>query len=122
LNVLLWVIQALLAGLYAIAGFTKIFMFDRFAGQLASTNAFPQGVWVVIGAFELVCSVGLILPAITRTRLPLTAIAAGGLAVEGLLFGVFHAVYREQSPMVFTLVLAALAAFVAYGRFAAKPY
>jgi len=119
LNVLLWVIQVSLAGLYAIAGFTKIFMFDRFAQQLASTNAFPQGVWGITGAFELVCSVGLILPAITRTQLPLTAIAAGGLAVEGLLFGVFHAVYREQYPMVF---LAALAVFVAYGRFAAKPF
>jgi hypothetical protein len=110
-----------LAGLYAIAAFTKIFMFERFAKQVASTQAFPQSVWVVIGLFELLCSAGLLVPAAARIRLPLVAIAATGLAAEALVIGVLHGMHGERSPMVFTLVLAALAAFVAYGRFAMKP-
>jgi len=120
-NVLLWVIQALLAGLYAIAGFTKIFMFERFAQQVASTEALPQGVWLAIGLFELLCGIGLILPAATRIQLPITAIAASGLAAEGVLFGAFHGMHGEHSPMAFSLVLGTLAAFIAYGRFAVKP-
>ena len=120
MNVLLWFVQTLLAGLYGIAGFTKIFMFDRFAQQVASTQALPQGVWVVIGFFELLCGLGLILPAATKIQLPLTALAASGLAVEGFLFAVFHGMHGEYSPMAFSAVLAAMAAFVTYGRFAFK--
>ncbi|PYO36709.1 MAG: hypothetical protein DMD71_04105 [Gemmatimonadetes bacterium] len=51
----------------------------------------------------------------------LTPIAAIGLAVEGVLFAGLHYKYAERSPMMFSLVLAALAAFVAYGRFVLTP-
>ena len=121
MNMVLWTIQLLLAGLYGIAGFTKIFIFERFAEQVASTKALPHGAWVAIGVFELLCSVGLILPAATRLQAPVAAIAASGLAVEGLLFAVFHGMHGESSPAAFGVVSAVLAAFVAYGRFALKP-
>jgi uncharacterized membrane protein YphA (DoxX/SURF4 family) len=120
MNLLLWIIQILLAGLYAVAGITKIFMFETFAQQVASAKALPKGMWIVIAVFELLCSAGLVLPAATKLQWPLTAIAASGLAVEGLLIGVLHGVHGEHSPMIFTIALAALAAFVAYGRSAIK--
>lgn len=122
MNILLWIIQVLLAGLYVIGGVTKIFMFEKFAQQVASTKALPQGLWVAIGVFELLCGLGLTLPAATRIQPSLTPIAASCLAVEGLLFAVFHAIHGEHSPMAFGLVSAALSAFVAYGRFALKPF
>jgi len=38
-----------------------------------------------------------------------------------VLFAGLHYKYAERSPMMFSLVLAALAAFVAYGRFVLTP-
>ncbi len=121
MNILLWIIQGLMAVLYVVAGGTKIFMFEKFAQQVASTKALPRGLWVAIGVFELLCGLGLTLPAATRIRPFLTPIAAICLAVQAVLFAGFHAVHREHSPMVFGLVSAAVAAFVAYGRLVLEP-
>ena len=121
MNILLWILQVLLAGLYIIGGVTKIFMFEKFAQQVASTNALPEALWAAIGVFEVLCGLGLTLPAATKRLPSLTPIAASCLAVEGLVFTVFHAAYGEHSAMAFGFVSAALAAFVAYGRFALDP-
>lgn len=120
MNILLWVVQGLLAALYLAGGATKLFMFEKLA-QVASTRALPYGLWMAIGVFEVLCALGIVLPAAIRTRPSLTAVAAICLAVEGVLFAGLHAAYGERSPMVFSIVSAVLAAFVAYGRLVLKP-
>ena len=47
----------------------------------------------------------------------LTPLAATGLAIVMILAAVYHLTRREYPNIVFNLVLVALAAFVAYGRF-----
>jgi len=116
MNVLLWIVQGLLAALYLIGGGMKVFMWERISQQVASNKAFSREIWMAIGIFELLCALALVLPAATRKYPILTPIAAAGLAVEGMLIAGLHYKYAERSPMMFSLVLAALAAFVAYGR------
>jgi len=89
--------------------------------QVASNKAFPREVWTCIGIFEALCALALVIPAATGKFPILTPVAAACLAVEGILFAGLHYSYAEHSPMAFSLVLTALAAFVAYGRFALKP-
>jgi uncharacterized membrane protein YphA (DoxX/SURF4 family) len=61
-DVLLWVLQALAALLYAASGVMKVFMFDKISGDVRSFQALPRRVWAALGVLELVCVVGLIVP------------------------------------------------------------
>ncbi len=122
MNIVLWIIQGVLAVLYVVGAGTKFFQYERFVQQVPSTNALPHALWVAIGVFELLCAGGLTLPAMTGVRPSLVPVAAICLAVEGAAFTWLHGVYGERGAMVFSLVSAALAAFVAYGRIALKPF
>lgn len=76
---------------------------------------------MVLGFLELVCVVGLIIPAALPWYPRLTAVAASVLALETLLFVWVHVRYRELTPIVFSIVLGLLMAFLAYGRFVLAP-
>ncbi len=65
--------------------------------------------------------VGTILPALTGILPWLTSLAAVGLAITMLLAAGFHAMRREYRSIVFNVILLALTAFVAYGRWALAP-
>jgi uncharacterized membrane protein YphA (DoxX/SURF4 family) len=120
-NVLLWVLQALAALLYAASGVMKVFLFDKVSADVPSFGALPRRAWTALGVVELVCTVGLIVPAALH-RLPgLTVVAAGVLAIESLVFIGVHLKYREVPPIVMSGVLGLLMAFVAYGRMVLEP-
>jgi hypothetical protein len=72
----------------------------------------------VIGVCEILGGIGVILPAATGILAGLTPLAATLLSVLMLLAAGFHFFRREFPNIIFNLVLFALAAFVAYGRFA----
>ena len=117
MNVLLGILQGLLGVLYLVGGGMKVFMWERISQQVASNKAFSREVWLGIGIFEVLCALALVIPAVTDILPILTPIAAAGLVIEGILIAGLHYKYAERSPMMFSLVLGVLAAFVAYGRF-----
>ncbi len=121
MNILLWVLQVLAALLFGASGAMKLFLFDKVSADVPSFGALPRGVWMVLGFLELVCVVGLIVPAALPWQPRLTAVAAAVLALETLLFAWVHVKYRELPPIVFSVVLGLLMAFVAYGRFVLAP-
>jgi hypothetical protein len=121
MNLLLWVLQVLAALLYGSSGVMKVFMFDKVSQDVPSFGALPRKAWMTLGIVELVCTVGLIVPAAFHWQPPLTILAATVLAVESLVFVWVHVKYREVAPMIFSGVLGLLTAFIAYGRIALKP-
>lgn len=121
MNALLWVLQILAALLYGASGVMKIFLFDKVSEGVPSFGALPREGWMALGVLELVCTVGLIVPAAFRWKPGLTAVAAAVLAVETLVFVWVHVQYREIPPMVMSGALGLLMAFLAYGRFFLKP-
>jgi hypothetical protein len=121
MNILLWVLQILAALLYGSSGVMKVFMFDKVSKDVPSFGALPRGAWMTLGILELVCTVGLIVPAAFHWHPPLTIVAAAILAVESLVFVGVHVKYRESTPMILSGVLGLLMAFVAYGRMFLKP-
>ena len=121
MNILLWVLQILAALLYGASGVMKVFMFDKISGEVPSFGALPREAWMVLGILELVCTVGLILPAAFRWRPALTVVAAAVLAIESLVFVGVHAKYGEMASIVMSVVLGVLMAFIAYGRMVVKP-
>ena len=121
MNILLWVLQVLAALLYGSSGVMKVFMFDKVSEGVPSFGALPRKAWMTLGIVELVCTVGLIVPAAFHWLPPLTILAATVLAVESLVFVGVHVKYREMTPIVMSGVLGLLMAFIAYGRMVLQP-
>ena len=121
MNILLWVLQILAALLYGASGVMKVFMFDQVSEGVPSFGALPREAWMVLGVVELVCVVGLIVPAALRWKPALTVAAAAILAIESLVFVWVHVQYREAAPIIMSGVLGLLMAFIAYGRMVLKP-
>ena len=121
MNILLWVLQILAAMLYGASGIMKIFLFDTVSKDVPSFGALPRQAWMALGIIELVCTIGLILPAAFRWQPILTVIAASILAIESLVFIGVHVKYRENATVIVCVVLGLIMAFVAYGRMVLRP-
>lgn len=121
MNTLLWVLQILAAVLYAASGVMKAFMFDKVSVGVPSFGALPREAWMTLGILELVCTVGLIVPAAFHWKPSLTVVAASVLAIESLVFVWVHVQYRESAPMIMSGMLGLLMAFIAYGRMVLRP-
>jgi uncharacterized membrane protein YphA (DoxX/SURF4 family) len=117
-NVFLWIVQAVLAAMFATAGVMKSTQpKDKLVGLLPWTADFSQATLRFIGIVEFAAALGLILPAATGIAPVLTPLAATGLVVVMVLAAITHARRKEPSGIAFNAVLLILAALVAWGRF-----
>jgi hypothetical protein len=109
MNVLLWVLQAVLALLYLSGQWTEL----------------PRAGWSALGVFEMVGAVLLIAPAATKWMPVLTPLAAAALALETLILAALYASRSLQlavtNPLVWAAVMGVLAALLAYGRWSLRP-
>jgi uncharacterized membrane protein YphA (DoxX/SURF4 family) len=121
MNILLWVLQVLAALLYCASGVMKVFMFDKVSKQDPSFGALPRQAWAVLGILELVCTVGLIVPAALHWQPELTVAAAAVLAIESLVFIWVHVKYGQVTPVILSAVLGLVMAFIVYGRMVLRP-
>jgi hypothetical protein len=121
MNILLWALQVVGALLYGASGVMKVFMFDKVSEGVPSFGALPREAWKALGILELVCTVGLIVPAALHSHPALTVVAAAVLTVESLVLVWVHAKYREITPIVLSGVLGLLMAIIVYGRMVLKP-
>ncbi len=122
MNAFLWVLQVVLALLYVAGGAYKTFMFDELARQM---GALSRGGWRTLGVIEMLCGLLLVIPAAARWMPVLTPLAAAALAVETLILAGLYARYSLKltvaNPLVWSVVMGLLVAFVAYGRYALRP-
>jgi uncharacterized membrane protein YphA (DoxX/SURF4 family) len=119
MNITLWIVAGLLAVAFLAAGAMKLAQPKAKLAEsgMAWTEDFSDTQVKLIGLVEVLGAIGLILPAALDIAPILTPIAAAGLALTMLGATVVHARRREKSNITVTLVLAALAAFVAVMRF-----
>ena len=124
MNIVLWIVQVVLALQAFAGGAYKIFQFDELA-KVPAMSALPRAGWGAIGVFEMACGVLLILPMAIRWKPVLTPAAAAALAVESFALAVLYGSYSREmaatNPMVWVVAGGVMAAFVAYGRFALRP-
>lgn len=118
MNILLWIIQILLALLFLFAGGTKLVLSAETMASMASPNQVVLPMWFVrfIGVIEVLGALGLILPGLFRRQQHLTALAALGLTIV-MIGAVVVTTMGDGVKMAITpLVVGFLCAFVAYGR------
>jgi hypothetical protein len=120
MNILLWFLQILLALHTVIGAYWK---FSNSEQAVPSLTAIPHGVWLAMSIIELICSLCLILPAFKKSLAILAPSAALFIVAEMLFFCGIHIYSGEANfnPVIYWLVVAAISAFIAYGRFMLKP-
>ena len=118
MNVVLWVLQIVLAGMFAMSGITKSTQpRDKVLGKLPWVEDYSAGTVRLIGIVELLGAIGLAVPAATGIAPVLSPLAATGLAVVMALAMNTHRRRREPSAIAFNAVLFAVAVVIAWGRF-----
>ena len=118
MNILLWIIQILLALLFLFAGGTKLVLSAETLTSMGSPNQVVLPVWFIrfIGVVEVLGGLGLILPGLFRRQQYLTGLAALGLTIV-MIGAVVVTTMGDGFKMAITpLVVGLLCACVAYGR------
>jgi uncharacterized membrane protein YphA (DoxX/SURF4 family) len=122
LHISLWVVQVLLAAVFAMAGFMKTATpMAELAQKMSLAVVAPEALVRFIGVSELAGALGLILPALTRIRPGLTALAGAALFVVMVLGAGYHVTQAEFQSLPINFVLGGMTAFVAWGRFKKAP-
>ena len=123
-NVILWILQGLLALAFLGAGVQHLFGYDRMAAQprMAWVTAVGRDRLRAIGALEVFGAIGVILPGLTGVLPWLVPTAAASLALLMLSAAIFHLRRPgEVSNVGVNAALGALALAVAIGRFFVAP-
>ncbi len=119
MNILLWVLQVLLALYYAMGG-----MYQLNVGKLppAWFKIVPKSGWIALGLLQILFALGLVLPPLIKATPQLTPGSAVGLIVETVV--VYFLTFNKFmfKAFVWILVPGLFAAFVAYGRFVLAPF
>jgi len=124
MNILLWILQVLLAMLFLFAGGFKLVMpMNVLAAQAAQPGqvALPALFLKFIGLCELLGGLGLILPGVFKRNQQLVPLAALGLLILMIGAVVVTFIPGGIKAAIFPLVVTLLLAFVAYGRWRLAP-
>jgi putative oxidoreductase len=119
MNMLLWVLQVLLALAFFAHG--CLFLFPPAAVVDQMNASLPRWFQLFVGLAEILAAVGLTLPGFTRVQPWLVSCAAAGIMIVMISATIFHLSRGEVSSAVTTVVLLAMATFVAYMRWRVAP-
>ena len=119
MNMVLWVLQVLLAVAFFAHGVMMVAPPAEIAAQMNAS--LPRWFQLFLGVAEVLAGVGLVLPGLTRILPWLVTWAAGGIIIVMVSATGYHVVRGEVSSAVITLTLLVMAAFVAYMRYRVLP-
>ena len=119
MNIVLWVVQLLLAAAFAAHGWLFLSPPPEIVEQMNA--ALPRWFQLFLGVAEVLAAVGLTLPGLTRIMPWLVAWAADGVMIVSASATVYHLTRGELSSAAITFVLLVLATFVAYMRHRVLP-
>ena len=119
MNIVLWVLQVLLAVAFLAHGL--MFLFPP-ADLIEVMNAILSPPFrLFLGVAEVLAAIGLTIPGITRIQPRLVPLAAAGLLPIMIGATVLHIQRAETSSAITTAVLFVLLTFVAYMRWKVQP-
>jgi len=119
MNIVLWVVQVLLAAAFFAHGWLFLSPPAEIVEQMNAS--LPRWFQVFLGVAEILAAVGLTLPGLTRILPWLVTWASIGVMIVASSATVYHLTRGEITSAVTTLVLLAMATFVAYMRHRVVP-
>jgi uncharacterized membrane protein YphA (DoxX/SURF4 family) len=116
MNLIIWVVQIVLAVAFIGAGFGHATQRDKPRPGMEWMLAVPKPLMTTIGVLEIAGGIGLVVPMATGIVPVLTPLAAIALALLMVLAAAFHLRRGgEQQGVLLNIVLGLMAFFVAYG-------
>ena len=119
MNKVLWLVQGLLALAFLAHGWLFLFPPPDIAALMNAS--LPRWFQLFLGVAEVLAAAGLTLPGLTRVMPWLVTWAAAGIMVVTASATVFHVTRSEFSSSAITLLLLAMATFLAYTRHRVLP-
>ena len=119
MNIVLWVLQVLLAAAFFAHGLLFLIPPPDIAAQMNASM--PRWFQVFLGVAEVLAAVGLILPGLARILPWLVTWAAVGIMLVMICATIFHLARSEWSSALVTLALLAMATYLAYMRARVMP-
>lgn len=121
MNIVIWVLQGLLAMHTAVGANWK---YSNGQNSVPSLSGIPHWLWLLLVPLEILCAIGLVIPAAFGGTGKLAIAAATLIALEMVMFMVFH--FRSgngaSSQVLYWAGVAAVGLFIAYGRAYAWPH
>jgi uncharacterized membrane protein len=121
MKTLLWILQFLLGAYFFAIGLLHFTVPSGLPAPMAWMYDLPNWLHIVSGIAEILGGIGLIVPSLTRIKTLLTPYSAIGLAVVMVGAAIYHIPRGEVLNIIMNLVLVALNAFIAYGRWRLHP-
>ncbi|GAA2310451.1 DoxX family protein [Glycomyces scopariae] len=122
MNVLLWILQGLLALAFLAAGAMKTTQpKEKLAPNMPWVNDFSTGTVKLVGIAEFLGALGLVLPGLFGIAVILTPVAAAALALVMVLAAAYHVRKGEYASLGINGALFLIAAVIAWGRFGPWP-
>jgi hypothetical protein len=119
MNILLWILQVLLAAVIFAHGWLLLFPPPEILAQMVAE--LPRWFWLFLGVAEVLAAIGLTLPGATGILPWLVPSAAVGIMFVMISATIWHVVRGEISSAAITFVLLAMASFIAYMRWRVAP-
>jgi len=119
MNIILWILQVLLAAQFLQHGLIMLFPPEEYIEIMNATLG--VGLRYFIGIVELLAVVGLILPGLLRIYTWLLPLTFAGLMLLTASAAVHHSFRGESSSAIYTIVLFIVITLVAYLRWKVKP-
>jgi uncharacterized membrane protein len=120
-NIVLWVVQVLLGVYFFFVGVNHFIVPPGLPPAMSWMYELSPGMHYFSGIAEILGGLGLILPGVTKIQTRLTSLAGAGLVLVMVGAAIFHITRGEAPNIVQNIILGALAAFVAYGRWKLRP-
>jgi hypothetical protein len=119
-NVFLSLLQIVLALHTAVGAIWKSSNSERSVPSLA---AIPHGVWAGLVGVEFLCAIALVVPIFEKRIAVLAPVGAALVGIEMLYFSCVHLASGSGTvgPVIYWLVVAAVCAFIIYGRLVLTP-
>lgn len=123
MNILLWILQGLLAAMFLMAGLMKLFQpKEKLKEKMGAwVDAISESKFKLIGFLEFLGAIGMVLPMLINVMPVLTPLAAVGISMTMIGAMNLHIKRREMDKLMPNVVLLMLSLFVAIGRFLIVP-
>ncbi len=121
MGTLLWILQWLFGAYFLITGVMHFLVPPGLPAAMGWMYELSTGLHYISGTAEILGGLGLIVPGLTKIKTWLTPLAGLGLVLVMAGAMVFHIQRGEVVNIGMNLILAAVSAFIAYGRWKLQP-
>ena len=118
---LLWVLQVVFGLFFVAIGALHFVVPEGLPSPMAWMYDLSDPAHMTAGIAEILGGLGLILPGLTKIAPQLTVLAAAGLGLVMIGAAIWHISRGEIQNVLQNVVLGAIMAFIAYGRWKLEP-